>query len=146
MPALHDHQDQEPAVTIDRYPAVSFIGRLLMCSLFLVSGIGKVAAPAATKAYIASAGLPLPDIAYLAAMAVELGLGTLLLLGYRTKLVAGLMALFTLATAFAFHAHFDDANQQIHFLKNLSIAGGLIQFAVWGAGAWSLDGLRARRI
>jgi putative oxidoreductase len=51
---------------------------------------------------------------------------------------------FTLVTAFTFHAHFDDANQQIHFLKNLSIAGGLVQFAVWGAGRWSLDGLRSR--
>ncbi|QDE39050.1 DoxX family protein [Luteibacter pinisoli] len=129
----------------DRLPLFSLIGRVLMCSLFIVSGIGKVAAPGATKAYIVSAGLPLPDLAYLAAVAVELGLGTLLLLGFKTKWVAALMALFTLATAFTFHAHFNDPNQQVHFLKNLSIAGGLVQFAIWGAGAWSLDGLRTRR-
>ena len=92
-----------------------------------------------------SAGLPLPDLAYLVAVAVEVGLGALLLVGYRTRLVAGLMALFTLATAFAFHAHLGDANQQVHFLKNFAITGGLLEITAWGAGAWSLDALRSRR-
>lgn len=130
---------------LDRFPFVSLIGRLLMCSLFTVSGIGKLMAPSATKAYIAAAGLPLPDIAYLGALVVELGFGTLLLVGFKTKPVAAAMAIFTLVTAFVFHAHFGDANQQVHFLKNLSIAGGLIQFALYGAGSISLDGLRAQR-
>jgi putative oxidoreductase len=122
----------------------SFLGRVLLSALFLISGFGKLAAPAATKAYIASAGLPLPDVAYLIAVAVEVGLGVLLLVGYRSRIVATLMALFTLATAFAFHAHFGDMNQQIHFLKNFAIAGGLLQIAAWGAGAWSLDGRLAK--
>lgn len=122
----------------------AFLGRALLSALFLISGFGKLAAPAATKAYIASAGLPLPDIAYLIAVAVEVGLGLLLLVGYRSRIVATLMALFTLATAFAFHAHFGDMNQQIHFLKNFAIAGGLLQIAAWGAGAWSLDGRLAK--
>jgi putative oxidoreductase len=128
---------------LERFPIASLIGRLLMCSLFTVSGIGKLMAPAATKAYIAAAGLPLPDVAYLGALFVELGLGTLLLVGFKTRPVAALMAVFTLVTAFVFHAHFGDANQQVHFLKNLSIAGGLVQFALYGAGPISLDGLRA---
>ncbi|HEY9132046.1 MAG TPA: DoxX family protein [Dyella sp.] len=123
----------------------SLIGRVLLSALFLISGFGKLAAPAATKAYIASAGLPLPDVAYLIAVAVEVGLGLLLLVGYRSRIVATLMALFTLATAFAFHAHFGDMNQQIHFLKNFAIAGGLLQIAARGAGAWSLDGRLAKR-
>ncbi len=66
-------------------------------------------------------------------------------MGFKTKPVAAAMAIFTLVTAFVFHAHFGDANQQVHFLKNLSIAGGLIQFALYGAGSISLDGLRAQR-
>ena len=127
-------------------PAVAFIGRLLLASLFLISGIGKLAAPAATKAYIVSAGLPLPDLAYIGAVIVEVGFGLAFLLGYRSRVVATVMALFTLAAAFAFHAHFGDANQQIHFLKNFAIAGGLLQIAALGAGQWSLDAYRARRL
>ena len=127
-------------------PAVAFIGRLLLASLFLISGIGKLAAPAATKAYIVSAGLPLPDLAYIGAVIVEVGFGLAFLLGYRSRVVATVMALFTLAAAFAFHAHFGDANQQVHFLKNLAIAGGLLQIAALGAGEWSLDAYRARRL
>ncbi|HET9032840.1 MAG TPA: DoxX family protein [Dokdonella sp.] len=124
---------------------VSAAGRVLLALLFLVSGIGKLAAPAATKAYIISAGLPLPDLAYLMAVVVEVGLGLALLLGYRTRVVAALMAAFTVVTAFAFHADFADGNQMNHFLKNLAISGGLLQVAAFGAGDFALDALRARR-
>lgn len=119
--------------------------RLLLAPLFLVSGFGKLAAPAATKAYIVSAGLPLPDVAYLIAVLVEVGLGLALLVGFRTRLVAALMAAFTVATAFAFHADFADQGQMIHFLKNVAIAGGLLQVAAYGAGDFALDALRLRR-
>ncbi len=121
------------------------IGRVLMATLFLVSGFGKVMAPAATKGYIASAGLPLPEIAYLGAVAVEVGLGLALLLGYRTRLVAALMAAFTVVTAIGFHADFADGNQMNHFLKNIAISGGLLYVAAYGATAFSLDALRTRR-
>jgi putative oxidoreductase len=126
-------------------PAVALVGRVLLSTLFLISGFGKLAAPAATKAYIASAGLPLPDVAYIVAVIVEVGFGLALLVGYRSRIVATVMALFTLAAAFGFHAHFNDLNQQIHFLKNFAIAGGLLQIAALGAGAWTIDGLLARR-
>lgn len=120
--------------------------RALLASLFLISGFGKLAAPAATKAYIAHAGLPLPDLAYLIAIFVEVGLGMALLLGYRTRLAAWLMAAFTLVAAFAFHAHFGDPNQMTHFLKNVAITGGLLHVAVYGAGGFALDTfLRLRR-
>ncbi|WP_426687484.1 DoxX family protein [Rhodanobacter ginsengiterrae] len=131
---------------MNRQPSfVPAAARALLASLFLISGFGKLAAPAATKAYIVSAGLPLPDLAYLIAVAVEVGLGLALLLGYRTRVVAALMAGFTVATAFAFHAHFADPNQMTHFLKNLAISGGLLQVAVHGAGDFALDALRLRR-
>ncbi len=125
--------------------STSLLARALLASLFLISGFGKLAAPAATKAYIAYAGLPLPDLAYVIAVVVEVGFGLALLAGYRTRLVAALMALFAVATALAFHDHFGDQNQFIHFLKNLASAGGLLQVAATGAGAYSLDALRLRR-
>lgn len=125
--------------------ATSLLGRILLASLFLISGFGKLAAPAATKAYIVYAGLPLPDLAYLIAVVVEVGFGLALLAGYRTRAVAAVMAAFTLATAFSFHFHLADQNQFIHFFKNVSIAGGLLQVVALGAGAYSLDNLRLQR-
>lgn len=120
-------------------------GRLLLASLFLFSGVGKLLAPAATKGYIAAMGLPVPDLAYLGALVVELGLASLLLIGYRTRPVALAMAAFTLVTALVFHSQFADQNQLIHFLKNVAIAGGLLQVAAFGAGALSVDGRRPVR-
>ena len=119
-------------------------GRLMIATLFLLGGLGKIAAPAATQAYIASAGLPLPIAGYLIAIAVEVGGGLLLAAGYRTTFVASGMAVFTLATALFFHNNFADQNQMIHFFKNIAIAGGLFQVAAFGAGSFSIDGLRLK--
>jgi putative oxidoreductase len=119
--------------------AAPALGRLMLAALFLMAGFGKLAAPAATKAYIASAGLPLPDLAYLLAVAAELGGGLLLLLGLQTRLVALALAGFTLATAVFFHADLADQNQMVHFLKNLAISGGLLHVAVLGGSTVSLD-------
>jgi len=117
----------------------------MIATLFLLSGLGKIAAPAITQAYIASTGLPLPITGYLIAVAVEVAGGLLLAVGYRTTFVATGMAVFTLATAIFFHNNFADQNQMIHFLKNIAIAGGLFQVATFGAGSISIDGLRIRR-
>ncbi len=119
-------------------------GRLMIATLFLLGGLGKIAAPAATQAYIASAGLPLPIAGYLIAVVVEVGGGLLLAAGYRTTLVATGMAVFTLATALFFHNNFADQNQMIHFFKNIAIAGGLFQVAAFGAGSFSIDALRLK--
>ncbi len=120
-------------------------GRLMIATLFLLSGLGKIAAPAITQAYIASTGLPLPITGYLIAVAVEVAGGLLLAVGYRTTFVATGMAVFTLATAVFFHNNFADQNQMIHFLKNIAIAGGLFQVATFGAGSISIDGPRIKR-
>jgi putative oxidoreductase len=114
-------------------------GRTLIALPFLISGIAKIAAPAATLAYIASAGLPLPLASYAIAVAVEVGGSLLLLFGVNTRLVALAMAVFTLATAAAFHTNFADQNQMIHFLKNLMITGGLLHVAAFGSGRFSVD-------
>jgi putative oxidoreductase len=88
---------------------------------------------------IAAVGLPVPPLAYAVAVAVELGGGLLLVAGYQVRLVATALALFSVATAMSFHSNFADQNQMIHFLKNVMMAGGLLQIAAFGAGAISLD-------
>ncbi|WAC48218.1 DoxX family membrane protein [Asticcacaulis sp. SL142] len=118
------------------------VGRVMIALLFLISGLGKIAAPEATQGYIASVGLPFPALAYFGALAAELGGGLLLLIGYRTRIVALGMAGFTLATALFFHNNFADQNQMIHFLKNIAIMGGLLQAYAFGAGAYSIDSRR----
>jgi len=121
------------------------VGRLLLAGLFLISGFSKLANPSGTIGYIASAGLPLPELAYAGAVFVEVILAAALVVGYQTRATAVLMAGFTLVTAFAFHFNLGDQNQFIHFFKNISIAGGLLQVAAFGAGALSLDARRQNR-
>jgi len=115
------------------------LGRLLIAAIFLFSGFSKIAAPAMAQGYIASAGLPAPLLAYLIAVVVELGGGVLLVAGYQTRLAALALAVFSIAAAFGFHHDFADQNQMIHFLKNIAIAGGLLQVVAFGAGPLSLD-------
>lgn len=96
--------------------ALALAGRILLSAIFLISAFGKIAAPAGTIGYIAAAGL-----------------------------AAVVLAVFCIAAALGFHANLGDQNQFAHFLKNLSMAGGLLGFAAFGAGAWSLDTRRLVR-
>jgi putative oxidoreductase len=120
-----------------------FIGRVMIGLPFAMSGLGKLAAYGATTAMISAAGLPVPPLAFLAAVAIELGGGLLLVAGYQTRYVAGVLAVFALATAVSFHSNFADQNQMIHFLKNVMMAGGLLQIVAFGAGALSVDNRRS---
>jgi len=124
---------------------LAIAGRVLIAALFLLSGLGKIAAPAVTQGYIASAGLPAPLLGYLIAIIIEVGGGLLLMIGYQARGVALILAVFALATALVFHHDFVDQNQMIHFLKNIAIAGGLLQVAAFGAGSLSLDARRLQR-
>ena len=123
---------------------VPLIGRLLMGTIFLASGLSKLAAPAAALGYIQSAGLPLPQAALAVAVIVEVGGSILLIAGYRARSIAIVLALFSVFTAFAFHTAFADQDQMIHFLKNVAIAGGLLQVAAFGAGDVSFDSRTGR--
>ena len=123
---------------------IAIFARSLIGVPFLITGIGKIAAPTAYLAYIASVGLPLPPLCYAIAIAIELSGGLLLVLGWQTRLVAAGLAAFTILTALVFHADFANQNQLFHFLKNVVMAGGLLQVAAFGAGRFSLDALRAR--
>jgi putative oxidoreductase len=122
---------------------VPAIGRVMISTLFLLAGLSKLAAPAMTIAYIQSVGLPLPSVAFGLAAFTEIVGGITLLLGYRTRVVATVMFVFTLATAAFFHNHLADQNQFIHFFKNIAIAGGLLHVIAFGGGRVSLDGRKA---
>ena len=128
--------------TNNQQGAVPLIGRVLLAVIFILSGVSKLANPAGTQGYIASMGLPLPVLAYIAAVVVEIGGGVMLLIGYRTRIAATALAIFTVAAAVLFHHALGDQNQFIHFMKNLAITGGLLQVVAFGAGAFSLDNRR----
>lgn len=123
---------------------LALVGRILIAYLFIPAGIGKLMGFAGTVGYITSAGLPLPEVAAAIAIIVELGFGIALLLGFKTRIVAIVLAVFTVATALAFHKYWaaPDAMkmmQTINFNKNIAIAGGLLALAAFGAGRLSID-------
>jgi putative oxidoreductase len=118
---------------------LAFVGRLLIGLPLAMSGLGKLAAYAPTTAKIAAVNLPVPPLAFAVAVAIELGGGLSLIAGYQARLAATILALFCFATAISFHSNFADQNQMIHFLKNVMLAGGLLQIAAFGAGEFSLD-------
>ena len=131
--------------TTQNQSVIPTIGRILMAAIFLVSGVGKALAPAATIGYIQSVGLPFATLGLVAAVAIEVGGGAMLALGIKTRLVAGLLAAFSVVTAFVFHNAVGDQNQLIHLMKNIAMAGGLLQVVAFGAGAYSVDAASSRK-
>jgi putative oxidoreductase len=118
------------ASTLER--SLPLIGRVLIAAIFLLSGASKIADPAGSIAYITSVGLPLPALALVGAIVVEIVGGLLLISGYRVRTVAAVLAAFSLATAVFFHSALGDQNQFIHFFKNVAMAGGLLQIVAFG--------------
>jgi len=126
---------------------LALAGRILMAILFLGAGVGKIAGFQGTVAYITSAGLPLPELGAVIAILVEVGGALALIAGYQTRWAALIMAVFTVAAGVFFHNFWampaeQVMVQQIMFLKNLSIAGGLLRLAAFGAGSISGDARR----
>jgi putative oxidoreductase len=119
-----------------------FVGRLMIGLPFAMSGLSKLGAYGATTGMISAVGLPFPPLAFAVAVAIEFGGGLLLVTGYRARYAAAALALFSLATAMSFHTNFADQNQMIHFLKNVMMAGGLLQITAFGAGVLSIDNRR----
>lgn len=124
--------------------AVALAGRVLIAVLFLPEGLGKISGFNGIVGYIASAGLPLPQLGAVLAIAVEVGGSLALLAGFKTRWAAAAMVIFCFATAAFFHpfwaAQPDQATvQHIMFFKNMAIAGGLIVLMAFGPGGWSLD-------
>ncbi|MDQ0007903.1 putative oxidoreductase [Luteibacter jiangsuensis] len=119
------------------------VGRLLLVGLFLLSGFGKITAYTATAGYMTAMGVP-PAVLPLV-IAIEVLGGLAILLGWKTRIVAVLLAGFTLLTGVVFHHDFADQIQMIMFMKNVSIAGAFLLLAANGAGRFSLDA-RTRRL
>jgi putative oxidoreductase len=111
--------------------------------------MGKLTSHAAMVGYITSAGMPLPEVAYIIAVVVESVVSLALLIGWQTRIAALILAVYTVVAALFFHTHFSDPhmglNMQIHFFKNLVIAGGFLQIVAFGAGAWSLDNWKLKK-
>lgn len=128
---------------------LSLVGRLLLAALFLPAGVAKIGGYAGTVGYIASKGLPLPEVGALVAIMVEVGGGLALIAGFGTRFAALGLALFTLAASVVFHNYWalpadQQMVQQLMFFKNIAVVGGLLTLAAWGAGAWGLDARRSR--
>ncbi len=129
--------------------SLSLASRLLFVALFLPAGISKLTGFTGAVGYISSVGLPLPTLGAALALTVEI-LGSLALLaGFGTRLAALVLAAFTLAASFFFHAYWGaPADQafvtQLLFFKNIAVVGGLLALAANGAGAWSIDARNER--
>jgi putative oxidoreductase len=118
-------------------------GRILLAALFIPAGISKIVGFEGTVGYIASVGLPLATVAAITAIVVELIAGLALLVGYRIKLAAVILAVFTLVATVLFHNFWampaDQAYmQQLMFMKNIAVVGGLLMVAALGGGTWVL--------
>jgi len=121
------------------------VGRILLAALFIPAGLGKIPGFEGTVGYIASKGLPLPQLGAAIAIVVEVAVAAALLVGWRTRWAALILAAFTLAAGVFFHGYWalpadQQMTQNLLFTKNIAVVGGLLTLAAWGAGAWSLDG------
>jgi putative oxidoreductase len=119
-------------------------GRILIAFIFVFAGYGKITGFEGTVGYIGSKGMPVPQLAAIGAILIEAGGGMMLVLGLKARWAAGALFVFTLLTALVFHnfwaAAADQAqNQMIHFMKNISMMGGLLYVVVHGSGPLSLD-------
>jgi putative oxidoreductase len=122
----------------------ALVGRILFGSIFVIGGWGKLMGFAGTAGYIASKGLPMPEVLTAAAILFELGGGLLIVLGWKARLGALAIALFVLIVTPIFHAFWavaPDARmaQVIAFQKNVAILGGALLLWVFGPGRYSFD-------
>jgi putative oxidoreductase len=133
--AFHDGSAQSSANTVQKFSEL--VGRGMLGVIFLMSGLGKIGAYAGTAGYMASVGVPgalLPAV-----IALEVLGAIAIIIGWKTRITAVLLAGFTLLAGVLFHNNFADQIQMIMFLKNVAISGGFLLLAANGAGAFSVD-------
>ena len=116
---------------------VELIGRIFLSALFLFEGFGKISMQEDVIMYMEDYGVP--GILFVPATVLEILFPLLLIVGYKTKWAASVMALFTFTVAIIFHTDFSEGMQMIFFLKDLAIAGGFMIILVYGPGNISLD-------
>ena len=120
--------------------SATLLGRLLLAALFVLEGWSKIRGYAPAAAYMERYSVPgalLPAV-----IALELGGGLLLAIGWQTRLAALALAAFCVLAAVLFHANLADRSQLLHFEKDLAIAGGLLALFAFGAGRYSVDAMR----
>lgn len=122
--------------------AIILVGRVLLSSLFILAGYAKLTGIAGTAAWFGSIGLPLPILAAVAVGLLEFFGGLAILVGFQTRISAISLAIFTLAATAIAHLDFSDQMQVLLLQKNISITGGLLILAAFGAGALSIDNRR----
>jgi len=130
--------------------ALSLIGRALVAMLFLPAGVAKLLGFAGVTGYIASKGVPLPQAAAAIAILVEVGVISLLLVGWQTRWAALTVAIFTTVITFIFHPYWAVPAeamtvQKLYFYKNFAIVGGLLLLCAFGPGGWSVDARRGNK-
>ena len=116
---------------------VEFLGRVLLSTLFLVEGIGKISIQEDVMMYMEDYGVP--EILFFPATILEILFPLLLIVGYKTKWAALIMALFTFTVAIIFHTDFSEGMQMVFFLKDIAIGGGFMIIVAYGPGKISLD-------
>ena len=126
---------------------IVLIARLLLALMFVLAGASKFAGLGGTAGYIASKGLPLPMLLAFATAALEVLGGLAIIVGFQTRIAAGALAAFTLLATLLFHNYWampadQQSVQQLMFMKNLSVTGGLLLLVAFGAGGMSLDSRR----
>jgi putative oxidoreductase len=123
---------------------VALIARILLAAMFIISGFGKIGGFEGTAGYIASKGLPMPQVVAALTIALELGGGILLAVGYKARWVALALGVFSVIAAVIFHNFWaveaaQKMGQQINFMKNITIAGGMLMVFAFGPGRLSVD-------
>ena len=116
---------------------LEFVGRVLLSALFLIEGLGKISMQEDVIMYMEDYGVP--GILFMPATILEILFPLFLIVGYKTKWAASIMALFTFTVAIIFHTNFNEGMQMIFFLKDIAIAGGFMIIVAYGPGKISLD-------
>jgi putative oxidoreductase len=129
---------------------VALIARILLALMFVLAGLSKFGNLSGTAGYIGSKGLPLPMLLAIATAVLEVVGGLAIVVGYRARISGLVLALFTLLASLLFHDFWSlpadqQMVQQLMFMKNISVAGGLLLLAAFGAGGLSLDARRGTK-
>ena len=122
----------------------ALVGRVLLASLFVWSGFGKIAGFAGTAGFIASKGLPMAQLLTAAAIVAELGGGLAIIAGWKVRWSALVLVAFTIVASVVFHNFWaappeQAMMQQINFIKNTAIIGGLLLLYAQGAGRFAVE-------
>ena len=116
---------------------LDLIGRIFISALFLISAINKIFNLEGSMSWMEGFGIP--GFLIFPAIAIEIILPIFVIVGYRARIAAGILAIFCLMTAFLFHFDFSNQSQFISFLKNIGLAGGFLFIVANGTKDWSVD-------